>query len=202
MFLKVSKQQESTCSGLCWSSFTEHIPCLPLDFCGSKYLFFSQIWYLFLTVALVFALNFFENNTPFATIDTAIIRISSTVLLCKKGILTNCAKLTRKYQKRDSGRLLHHKHSFYLLSHHDLWYFQKQCHKYFLTKYFYWLTCRMETRVRSIYQALIQKPIFDQVKYLGWSFFEKTVNRLKKPLSIFDKKASFIMFDQVLITNM
>ena len=42
-------------------------------------------------------------NTLFPTIDTAIIRSILTVLFCKKGVLTNFAKSTRKHQKRDFG---------------------------------------------------------------------------------------------------
>ena len=40
-------------------------------------------------------------NTPFAATDTAIIRSSYRELFCKKGVLTNVAKFTRKHQKRD-----------------------------------------------------------------------------------------------------
>ena len=131
-------------------------------------------------------------NTPFATIDIAIIRISRPVLFCKKGVLTNSAKLTKNtkkeilaqmfscefckisqniFFKEPFGRLLHHKHSFCLLSHHDLSPFQKQCHTYFLPEYFFGLTCRLGTRVSSIFQALSQKPIFNPVEHLRWSFF-------------------------------
>ena len=38
--------------------------------------------------------------------------------------------------KEPFGRLLLHKHSFCLLSHHDLLFFQKRCHPYFLVEYF------------------------------------------------------------------
>ena len=43
------------------------------------------------------------DNTPFATIVTAIIRNSRPVLFCEKCILANFAKFTPKHQKRDPG---------------------------------------------------------------------------------------------------
>ena len=73
--------------------------------------------------------------------------------------------------KERVGRPLHHKHSFCLLSHHDFSSFQKQCHIYFLPEYFFGLTCRLETRVSSVFQALSQKAIFNPVEHLRWSFF-------------------------------
>ena len=112
------------------------------------------------------------------------------MLFCKKGVLTNSAKLTRKHQKilaqmfscefckisqniffkEPFGRLLHHKHTFYLLSHHDLSPFRKQCHTYFLAEYFFGIICRLGTRVSSIFPALSQKYIFNPVEHLQWSF--------------------------------
>ena len=93
--------------------------------------------------------------------------------------------------KETFGQLLHHKHSFCLLSHHDILPFQKQCHTYFLPEYFFGLTCRLETRASSIFQALSQKPISYSVEHLRCSYvFAKIVNSLKKLLSVFWKKAS------------
>ena len=88
--------------------------------------------------------------------------------------------------KEPFGRLLH-KHSFCLLSQHNLVPFQKRCHAYFPAEYFLDLICRLQTRVSSILQNLSQKPIFNPVEYLWWSFFAKIVNSLKL-LSIFAKK--------------
>ena len=73
--------------------------------------------------------------------------------------------------KEPFGRLLHHKHSFCLLSHHDISPFQKQCHTYFLGDYFFGLIYRLGTRVSSIFQARSQKPIFNPVEHLRWRFF-------------------------------
>ena len=88
--------------------------------------------------------------------------------------------------KEPFGRLLH-KHSFCLLSQHNLVPFQKRCHAYFPAEYFLGLICRLRTRVSSILQNLSQKPIFNPVEYLWWSFFAKIVSSLKL-LSIFAKK--------------
>ena len=99
------------------------------------------------------------------------------------------AKFIRKHQKSGSGtyaflwifqniffkepfgRLLHHKHSFCLLSNHDILPFQKWCHTHFLADYFVGLICRLGTRVSSIFQTLNQKAIFNPVEYLRWSVF-------------------------------
>ena len=61
-FLKISQHsQKNTCAAPCRPSFTEHLGWLLLDFRGSKYCFFSWIWYLLLAVAPAFAPNSFEN---------------------------------------------------------------------------------------------------------------------------------------------
>ena len=73
--------------------------------------------------------------------------------------------------KEPFGRLLHHKHSFCLLSHHDLSPFQKQCHTYFLAEYFFGLICRLGTRVNSIFQALSHNPNFNPVEHLRLELF-------------------------------
>ena len=67
--------------------------------------------------------------------------------------------------KEPFGRLLH-KHSFCLLSQHNLVPFQKRCHAYFPAEYFFGLICRLRTRVTSVLQNLSQKPIFNPVEYL------------------------------------
>ena len=130
------------------------------------------------------------------------------MLFCKQDVLKNFAKFIRKHQKKrfqlrcshvnsakflitsffkePYGRLLRHKHSFYLLSHHELSHFQKRCYPYFLVEYFLGLICRLGARVSSIFQALNQKPIFNPVEHLQKSFLAKIVNRLK-PLRIFVK---------------
>ena len=134
----------------------------------------------------------------------------SSVAVLQKRCSYRFSKIDKKTPKRDSGtdvflwilwnfsniflkepfgRLLHHKHSFSSLSHHDLSPFPKQCHTYFLPEYFFGLTCGLGTRVSSIFQALSQKPIFNPAEHLWWSFFGKIVNSLKKPLSIFGKNA-------------
>ena len=56
--------------------------------------------------------------------------------------------------KEPFGRLLLHKHSFCLLSQHNLVPFQKRCYTYFPAEYFLDLICRLGTRVSSIFQTL------------------------------------------------
>ena len=140
------------------------------------------------------------------------------MLFWKKDNVTSFAKFTRKQQKRDSsrdvflwilrishniffkepcGRLLLRKHSLCLLSPMTFHLFKKKRHTYFLAQYFFGLICRLGTRVSSIFQNLCQKPIFNQVEHLRWSFFDKNINILK-PLSIFAKKA--LLFGQALNT--
>ena len=72
--------------------------------------------------------------------------------------------------KESLGRLLPDKHWFSLLSHHDLSPFQQRCHTYFSAEYFLGLICRLGTRVSSIFQTFNQKPIFNPVEHLRWSF--------------------------------
>ena len=99
--------------------------------------------------------------------------------------------------KEPCGRLLLRKHSLCLLSPMTFHLFKKKRHTYFLAQYFFGLICRLGTRVSSIFQTLCQKPIFNQVEHLRWSFFGKNINILK-PLSIFAKKA--LLFGQALNT--
>ena len=89
--------------------------------------------------------------------------------------------------KEPFGRLLQHKHSFCLLSHHDLSQSKTMSHT-FSAEYFFGLIYTLGTRVSSIFQALSQKPIFNPVEHLRWGFFAKIISSLK-PLSIFAKKA-------------
>ena len=118
-------------------------------------------------------------------------RSSRPELFCKNGVLANFAKFTRKHQKdiplhmfscefceisyntffkEPLGRLLLHKHSLCLFSYHDLSPFQKRCRTFFLAEYFLGFICRLETKVSSVCKTLSQKPIFNLVKHLGWSF--------------------------------
>ena len=46
--------------------------------------------------------------------------------------------------KESFGRLLLHKHSFCLLSNHNLLFFQKRCHTYFPAEYFLSLIYRLK----------------------------------------------------------
>ena len=79
------------------------------------------------------------------------------------------------------------KHSLCLMSYHDLSPFQKRCHTYFLAEYFFGLICGLGTKVSSICKTLCQKPIFNLVKHVGWSFSCEKVNS-STPLGIFAKK--------------
>ena len=85
--------------------------------------------------------------------------------------------------KEPFGQLHLHKHSFCLLSHHNLLFFQKRCHIYFPAECFLGLIYRLGTRVSSIFQTLSQTPIFNPVKHLRQSL---------KPLSIFTQKSSLV----------
>ena len=135
-------------------------------------------------------------------------RSSHSELLCKKGALANLAKFTRKHQKdiplqmflwefckisyisffREPFRgLLLYKDSPCLLSYHDLSPCQKRCHTFFLAECFLGLICRLGTKVSSICKTLSQKPIFNLVKHLGWSFSCEKVNS-STLLGIFAKK--------------
>ena len=55
----------------------------------------------FITYALAFVSYFTVSlaNSPFTTIDTAIIRSSRPAVFCKKRVFTNFAKFTRKHQR-------------------------------------------------------------------------------------------------------
>ena len=135
-------------------------------------------------------------------------RSSRPELFCKNGVLANFAKFTRKHQKdiplqmfscefceishstffkEPFGRLLIYKHSLCLFSYHDLSPFQKRCHTFFLAEYFLGFIFRLGTKVSSIRKTLSQKPVFNLVKNLGWSFSSEKVNS-STPLGIFAKK--------------
>ena len=90
--------------------------------------------------------------------------------------------------KESFGRLLLDKHSLCLLSYHDLLFFQKRCHTYFLAEYFFGFLYRLGARVKPIFQTLNQTSIFNPVEHLRWSFFSESVSSLKC-VSIFAKKA-------------
>ena len=92
--------------------------------------------------------------------------------------------------KNPSGRLLLHKHSFCLLSQHDLVPVQKRCYTYFPVEYFLGIFCALGTRVSSIFQILTEKPIFNLLEHLWWSVFAKIDSSLKR-LSIFTKEFSW-----------
>ena len=109
------------------------------------------------------------------------------MLFCKTDVIKNFAKFTAKHQKKrfrlrcfhansakfliisffkePFGRLRRHKHSFYLLSHHQLSHFQKRCYTYFLVEYFLGLICRLGARMNSIFQAISQKHNFNPVEH-------------------------------------
>ena len=93
----------------------------------------------------------------------------------------------KTFFKKRFARLLLHKHSFCLLSKHDLVPFQKRCHTYIPAKHFLGLIYRLGTRVSSIFQTLSYKPIFNPVQHLWWSCFRKIVSSLKL-FRIFTKK--------------
>ena len=101
--------------------------------------------------------------------------------------------------KEPFGRLLLHKHSFCLLSHHELLFFQKRCHTHFPAEYFLDLTDRLGTRVSSIFQTLSKTSATQSNTCDRAFFFPKIVNNLKA-LSIFTKKAPLQMFNPVLKT--
>ena len=132
-------------------------------------------------------------------------------LFCKNGALANFAKFTRKHQKdiplqmfssefceishntffkEPCGRLLLYKHSLSLFSYHDLSPFQKRCRTFFLAEYFLGFICRLGTKVSSICKTLSQKPIFNLVKHLGWSFSCEKFNS-STLLGIFPKKLHY-----------
>ena len=135
-------------------------------------------------------------------------RSSRSELFCKNSVLANFAKFTRKHQKdiqlqmfscefceishniffkEPFGRLLLHKHSLCLFSYDKLSSFQKRCRTFFLVEYFLGFICRLGPKVSSICKLLSQKPIFNRVKHLGWSFSCEKVNN-STLLGIFAKK--------------
>ena len=75
--------------------------------------------------------------------------IPAQMLFCKFWEISQ-----KTFFKEPFGRLLLHKHSFCLLSQHDLVPFQKQYHTYFPDEYFLGLICRLGTRVSSIFKTL------------------------------------------------
>ena len=135
-------------------------------------------------------------------------RSSRPELFCKNGVLANFTKFTRKHQKdiplqmlccefckishntffkEPFERLLLHKHSLCLFSYRDLSPFRKRYRTFFLDEYLFGVICRLGTKVSSICKTLSQKPIFNLVKHLGWSFSCEKVDS-STPLGIFAKK--------------
>ena len=88
----------------------------------------------------------------------------------------SCKISNNTFFKEPFGRLLLHKPLLCLLSHQDS-----------LAEYFFCFIWRLRTKLKPIFQILSQKPIFNSVEHLPWSFFSKMVNILKL-LSIFEKK--------------
>ena len=132
-------------------------------------------------------------------------RSSRPELFCKNGVLANFAKLTRKHQKdtplqmfscefceishkiflkEPFGRLLLHKHSFCLLSQHDLLPFQKQCHTYFRAEYFLGLIVDWEQDWAQYFKPLARSLFSTQSSICDGVSFAKIVSSL----SIFAKK--------------
>ena len=105
-----------------------------------------------------------------------------------RSFLVNSAKLlTTPFLKNPFTTAAFHKHSLCLLSYHDLSPFQNRCPHIFWLSIFFGLICRLGTKVSSICRTLSQKPIFNLVKHLGWSFSCEKVNS-SIPLGIFAKK--------------
>ena len=75
--------------------------------------------------------------------------------------------------------------------------FKNDVAHFFLAEYFSGLICRLGKIVSSVCKTLSQKPIFNLVKHLGWSFSCEKVNS-STPLGIFAKKAPLQMFNHVL----
>ena len=105
-----------------------------------------------------------------------------------------CCEISHKtFFKEPFGQLLLHKHSLYLLSHHD--------NLLSLKRVFSGLNLQTGTRVSSIFQTLSQKSeaFFQPSRTSAMEFFAKIVNSLK-PLSIFAKNAPLWMVVGVLNT--
>ena len=94
------------------------------------------------------------------------------------------------FLKEPCGWLPLRKHSFCLLSHHDLLLFQKICHTYFPAEYFLGLICRLGSKLSLIFQTLSQTPTY-QSNICDGPFVSKIVNSLKA-LSIFTNKSSLV----------
>ena len=94
--------------------------------------------------------------------------------------------------KEPLGQLPLHKHSFCLLSRHNVFPFQKRCYTYFPTGYFLGLIYTLGTRVSSIFQTLWRSLFSTQSNICDWTFSAKIANSLK-PLSIFAKKKFIVV---------
>ena len=100
----------------------------------------------------------FHKKTPYAK-DSFLIKLQVyRAQLYRKNrfrhiwfICEFCETSHNTFFKEPFRRLLLHKHSFCLLSHHDLLPFQKRCYTYFPAEYFLGLIWRLGTRVSSIF---------------------------------------------------
>ena len=92
--------------------------------------------------------------------------------------------------KEPFRRLLLHKHSLCLMSHHDLLFFQKRFHTYFPAEYFLGLIYRFGTRVSLIFQTLSKTPT-TKSNICDRALFSKIINSLQA-LSVFAKKSSLV----------
>ena len=138
-------------------------------------------------------------------------------MFCKKGVLTNVAKFTRKHLRErlafnevgDLQSLTLSKKDilaqmftckFCEISHNaffkeTLWWLLLHkhsfwCHTYFPAEYFLGLIYRLGTRISSRFQTFSQTPT-TQSNICDGAFFSKMVNSLK-PLSIFGKKSCLV----------
>ena len=117
-------------------------------------------------------------------------RSSHPELFCKNGVLANFTKFTRKHQKDipcflvssakvpitsflknppDGCFCINTRFVYFPTTTFHL--FKKErCRTFLLAEYFLGFICRLGTKVSSICKILSQKPIFNLVKHLGWSF--------------------------------
>ena len=116
MFLKISQYPHENAKAGRYMPFTEHLRWLLLDFCGRKCFF--QLTLVFIadgqinTYALILVSKFTVSfaNTPYATIDTAIIRSSRPVLFYKKDF-------RRKHKKGIPLQMFSCERCFYINTH-------------------------------------------------------------------------------------
>ena len=102
-----------------------------------------------------------------------------------------CEISRNTYFKEPFEQLLWHKHSFCLLSHHDLLSFQKRCHTYFPVEYFLGLICGLEEDWAQYFKPSARSLFSTQSNICDEAFFAKIAN-IFKLLSIFAKKSSIV----------